>query len=61
MLNFCVALTCKMFGAMNICTGWRHNLTKEMPEKVKELYTDLEKWRKDVGAQEIALNPAYKH
>jgi arylsulfatase A len=38
----------------------RHNLAKEMPKKTKELYENLKKWRKDVGAQEMPLNPDYK-
>ncbi|MHC4637008.1 MAG: sulfatase-like hydrolase/transferase [Planctomycetota bacterium] len=38
----------------------RHNLAKEMRKKAKELYRDLKKWRKDVGAQEMPLNPNYK-
>lgn len=38
----------------------RHNLAREMPKKTKELYENLRKWRKDVGAQEMKLNPDYK-
>lgn len=39
--------------------GESHNLTSEMPEKTRELFEKLKAWRKDVGAQEMELNPDY--
>ncbi|WP_077540979.1 sulfatase [Sedimentisphaera cyanobacteriorum] len=38
----------------------QNNLAEKMPEKVNELYKDLKQWRKDVGAQEMPLNPDYQ-
>jgi len=39
--------------------GERHDLSREMPDKTKELYGKLIAWRKKVGAQEMVPNPDY--
>lgn len=39
--------------------GERHNLARQMPGKAAELLQKLEVWRKNVNAQEMALNPGY--
>ncbi len=39
--------------------GERHNLAALMPEKARALHEKLKAWRSSVGAQEMALNPAY--
>ncbi|HUW18848.1 MAG TPA: sulfatase-like hydrolase/transferase [Sedimentisphaerales bacterium] len=38
----------------------QNNLAGKMPEKAAELYAKLKSWRKCVGAQEMARNPAFK-
>jgi len=40
-------------------TGEQHNLAREMPEKMAELYRKLKHWRKSVNAQEMLKNPKY--
>lgn len=40
-------------------TGESHNLYEENPEKLKELSTLLDQWRKDVGARFPVPNPAF--
>jgi arylsulfatase A-like enzyme len=37
----------------------QRNLAAAMPEKVRELLSRLERWRREVGAQMPAKNPAY--
>ena len=39
--------------------GEQHNLATELPKKVEELRNRLHAWRKEVGAQMPARNPAY--
>jgi len=38
----------------------QNNLADKMPKKTKQLYKKLNAWRKEVGAQDMRLNPAYK-
>ncbi|AQQ09600.1 Arylsulfatase [Sedimentisphaera cyanobacteriorum] len=38
----------------------KNDLAEKMPEKTKELYEDLCRWREEVGAQEMKPNPNYK-
>lgn len=40
--------------------GELNDISKQQPEKVKELLSMLHKWRKDVGAQMMQPNPDYK-
>ncbi len=37
----------------------RHDLADEMPELAEKLWKKLKKWRKDVGAQEMTINPNF--
>ncbi len=39
--------------------GEKNDLAEKMPEKAKELWDKLKKWRKDVGAQEMTKNPNF--
>ena len=36
-----------------------HDLAKEMPEKAKAMWEKLKAWRKNVGAQEMTINPNF--
>lgn len=40
--------------------GETTNLAKKRPEKTKELYTELEQWRAEVGADPMRPNPDYE-
>jgi len=37
----------------------QNNLAASMPEKAEALLKEMQQWRKDVGAQEMTLNPEY--
>ncbi len=39
--------------------GEKHDLADEMPELAEKLWKKLKKWRKDVGAQEMTINPNF--
>lgn len=39
--------------------GERNDLADKMPDKANDLWKKLKQWRKDVGAQEMTINPNY--
>lgn len=51
----------KAYSLFNLANdpGEENDLSEQMPEKVEDLARKLREWRKEIGAQEMTLNPGY--